>query len=357
MASALNIQLSTTASIVGYELVRHVGPVSAQFVIGTGLFTDVFSSFTDFFGAGSKSYQKKLSKVERQGLDMIRARAAAVGANAVIGLRIDHDEISGAGKSMLMVTLAGTGVVARKTTARETEGTDGRLTPDRLQSEVAVRAFTAKFSDNSNGFGLSNWDFVLEHPRTELAPLVLARMAYALGPNVMTDQRDRDVAQATAFFSSLPMDEAQAVLYGRLGDGDRRGSAAGILLTQARLADLARHLDALESGDAVRASNAIRSATAHAPLYQAQDVGTLKAIAAQLRDGFPVTATRNEKKGILSSATWTCGHCEAENAGSHNRCKECHRDKRGLDGVEADLDALAATLEGRAAALEAALDG
>ena len=38
-------------------------------------------------------------------------RAKALGANAVVGLKIEFDEISGKGKSMFMVTAYGTAVI------------------------------------------------------------------------------------------------------------------------------------------------------------------------------------------------------------------------------------------------------
>lgn len=355
MASTLNIQLSTTGSIVGHELIRHIGPVSAQFVIGTGLFTDVFSSFTDFFGAGSRSYEKKLSKVERQGLDMVRARAAQVGANAVIGLRIDHDEISGAGKSMLMVTLAGTAVVTRKVTSEDGDQPEGRLTADLLRTEVAVRAFIAKHADDSRGFPDTDWDFVLEHTRLDLAPLVLTRAAAAFATHVGPQTRDTTLARATAFFASLPTEEAQTFLYGRLGNDSNKGRAAAALLARAELADLGLHLDSLKSDDPIRASNAIRSVTAHPPLYQPEDVEQLRRLATQLRDGFPVTATLNEKSGIFSNETWTCAHCETENGLTLQHCASCNRDRRGLFVGNVKFANLAATLDERADALAARL--
>ena len=46
-------------------------------------------------------------------LKELEARAAAMGANAVIGVRIDFDPLGGDGNNMLLVTVTGTAVVVR----------------------------------------------------------------------------------------------------------------------------------------------------------------------------------------------------------------------------------------------------
>jgi len=52
-------------------------------------------------------YGTKLDKINQEVLGIIEQKALSLGANAVLGLRVDHDEISGGGKSMLMVTASG----------------------------------------------------------------------------------------------------------------------------------------------------------------------------------------------------------------------------------------------------------
>lgn len=102
--------VTTTSSIDGWEIENYLGIVSYHLVAGTNLFKDMFAGLRDFFGGYSASYQKELDKLEELGLREIKTKALVLGANAIIGLRIDFDEISGGGKSMLMITLSGTAV-------------------------------------------------------------------------------------------------------------------------------------------------------------------------------------------------------------------------------------------------------
>ena len=56
----------------------------------------------------------KLDEIKSQVLSQLRKKACELGCNAVIGVSIDVDEISGGGKSMLMVTASGTAVTVVK---------------------------------------------------------------------------------------------------------------------------------------------------------------------------------------------------------------------------------------------------
>lgn len=43
----------------------------------------------------------------------LKQKAANMGANAILGLKIDFDEISGKGKSMFMISAIGTAVIVK----------------------------------------------------------------------------------------------------------------------------------------------------------------------------------------------------------------------------------------------------
>ena len=86
--------------------------VSGQLVTGTGLVSEIFSDFTDFFGAKSNSFTEKISNSEEKVLNRLRSKAVLLGGNAVIATDIDYGEV-GAAKGMLMICAAGTAVKLR----------------------------------------------------------------------------------------------------------------------------------------------------------------------------------------------------------------------------------------------------
>jgi uncharacterized protein YbjQ (UPF0145 family) len=86
-----------------------LGMVTGQTTTGTGVISEFTSSFTDFFGAQSGAYNKKLAKGEEMVMSQMRAKAVKLGANAVIASDLDYSEL-GDGKGMLMVCGAGTAI-------------------------------------------------------------------------------------------------------------------------------------------------------------------------------------------------------------------------------------------------------
>ena len=71
---------------------------------------DIAASFTNFLGGRSGSYEDELIGARQNALEEMQERAAALGANAVVGVDIDY-EVLGADNGMLMVTASGTAVV------------------------------------------------------------------------------------------------------------------------------------------------------------------------------------------------------------------------------------------------------
>lgn len=67
--------------------------VSAQTVTGTGLLSEISSSWSDFVGGQSGSLQEKLSQGELLCRNQLRYKAAMLGGNAVIAADVDYAEV------------------------------------------------------------------------------------------------------------------------------------------------------------------------------------------------------------------------------------------------------------------------
>ena len=108
------ILLSTTSQLNGWDILEYVDVISSQVVIGTGIFSDLFAGVTDVMGGNSSSYEKQLKDITSTALGQLSKSAKALNANAIVGIKLDYDEISGKGKQMFMLTASGTAVIAKK---------------------------------------------------------------------------------------------------------------------------------------------------------------------------------------------------------------------------------------------------
>lgn len=97
---------TTTPSIDGHRISQYHGIVVGEAILGANVFRDLFASITDIVGGRSGAYEQELGKARRTALDEMAERAAALGANAVVGVDLDYEVIN----NMLMVSASGTAV-------------------------------------------------------------------------------------------------------------------------------------------------------------------------------------------------------------------------------------------------------
>ena len=102
--------LSTTNTIENKNIVKYVGLVTGEAIIGANLFRDIFAGIRDIVGGRSGSYEEVLREAKDNAVSEMEENASRLGANAVIGIDLDYETV-GQNGSMLMVTASGTAVV------------------------------------------------------------------------------------------------------------------------------------------------------------------------------------------------------------------------------------------------------
>ena len=102
--------LTTTHTITNRKIVTELEVITAECVFGMNVFRDILSGLTDFFGGRSNASQKVLRDARRTCLQELKAEADLIGADAVVGVDLDYQEISGKGKGMLFLVASGTAV-------------------------------------------------------------------------------------------------------------------------------------------------------------------------------------------------------------------------------------------------------
>ena len=104
--------VTTTPSIEGKSIVEYKGIVTGEAILGANIFKDIFAGIRDIVGGRSATYENELRSAKDIALREMQERAEAVGANAIVGVDLDYENL-GASGGMLMVTASGTAVVVR----------------------------------------------------------------------------------------------------------------------------------------------------------------------------------------------------------------------------------------------------
>ncbi len=100
----------TTPSIEGRKVVKYLGIVSSEAILGANIFKDFFASIRDIVGGRSAAYEKELRKAKDIALGELMEQAKSLGANAVLGVDLDYESLT-LNSSMLMVIATGTAVI------------------------------------------------------------------------------------------------------------------------------------------------------------------------------------------------------------------------------------------------------
>ena len=101
--------ISTTPTLEGHPIQEYLGIVTSETIIGANFRKDIMAGLRDFFGGRSESYERVLIEAKETALKELSERAAARGANAIVGVDLDYETVGESG-SMLMVVASGTAV-------------------------------------------------------------------------------------------------------------------------------------------------------------------------------------------------------------------------------------------------------
>jgi uncharacterized protein YbjQ (UPF0145 family) len=106
------MHIVTTPTVAGHRVTRSMGLVSGEAILGANIFRDLFAGIRDIVGGRSAAYEQELRRAKAIALEEMSQQARDLGANAVIGVDLDYENIQvGQGGGMLMVSASGTAVL------------------------------------------------------------------------------------------------------------------------------------------------------------------------------------------------------------------------------------------------------
>lgn len=99
----------TTPTIEGHPIQQYYGLVTGEAIQGVNALKDIGAGMRNIFGGRSVSYEQELQGAHASALNEMMARAEQLGANAVVGVKIDYFSL-GANGGMLAAIATGTAV-------------------------------------------------------------------------------------------------------------------------------------------------------------------------------------------------------------------------------------------------------
>ncbi len=106
--------VTTTNELEGYRVVRHLGVVRGLTVRSRSVVGNLGASIQILFGGNISVYTRLAEETRQEAFDLLVRHAEEAGANAILGMRYDANEIASAVTEVLAY---GTAVVVEKTGA------------------------------------------------------------------------------------------------------------------------------------------------------------------------------------------------------------------------------------------------
>jgi uncharacterized protein YbjQ (UPF0145 family) len=103
--------VTTTSTIEGTTITEYKGLVSGTAIHGVHVGKDFKALGRNIVGGRATAYEDEIGKGQTEASAEMEAAAAALGANAIVGVSLDLEAV-GSNGSMLLVNVSGTAVVA-----------------------------------------------------------------------------------------------------------------------------------------------------------------------------------------------------------------------------------------------------
>ncbi len=101
--------ITTTNSVEGRTITSYEDVVFGEVISGINFMKDIGAGMRNFFGGRSQGYEEEIVMARDQALTEMENRAFDLGADAVIGVKMDYETL-GADNGMIMETCSGTAV-------------------------------------------------------------------------------------------------------------------------------------------------------------------------------------------------------------------------------------------------------
>lgn len=100
----------TTPSIEGKSVKKYLGLVTGEGLIGANVYKDIFSGVRDVVGGRTSTYEEELKNAREIALKSMEEKAEAIGANAILNVRVKYSNLGGTMGNTILISITGTAV-------------------------------------------------------------------------------------------------------------------------------------------------------------------------------------------------------------------------------------------------------
>ena len=323
--------VTTTSTIEGAKITRYIGLISEHVVIGSWFGSDFLATFTDAFGAFSRTYEDKLSKIKSRAMDELTRKARQKGANCIVGASVDVDEITGGGKQMFMITAAGTAVVLDQEpqSSNPVKNILASFTQSQLDKIASLESLVRRIEGINSYLAAEHSKKILEEHTEYFDISHLRRIVEAY----LKDSSYLSIESIRQFDLLVEKDQLRELVYSLLSSKDAvQAFSLMTIYSEAEIFDQAKTMSLL-SEDETKIGGFVSTFLARES-YDQSTIAEIEKLKELLITQFPENVEILEKKG-----RWVCRN-EHKVRLELKECETCGYDRRGMKAFEKALENL-----------------
>lgn len=323
--------ISTTNHLEGYSIEKYIGIVSDRIVVGAGMLSEFFASFTDVFGDRSIAFENRIEELHELAITNIEKKAKAMGANSLIGITMDTDEISGKNMMMFMATVTGTAVIVRKKEVNIEQYVKEEyfdvITAKEVENIILIKQYKDKLSEEKlslNDLSQTTRELI---NRNIIIPIELFLDAITkIKYQDFLDDVTIDII--IDYLSMYNKSELNEELNKRIKDSSISESLFNVIYAQAVKIDYKDILNIIDEIDLrILDKTIFKNLLKYKDTYEYKDIEYIEMLINKLRQ-FKHRDMTEKYKGTLLGG-WVC-LCGTKNADSLKNCKSCNKGKNGF---------------------------
>jgi uncharacterized protein YbjQ (UPF0145 family) len=338
MLKSKDILVVTTSTLEGVKVLKYLKPISAHVVGGTKIFNDFLGELRDVFGGHSKTYQIQMSSLYSESIESLKKAAYESGANAILGLKVDLNEISGKNKTMFMITAVGTAVVIEDLSVLNSTKASGEIIENVSLDSINSLKWKLSIIEQANNKSLSLdedvWSFITVNHIIEVYPFLLEKFESRLQyHDIAPDASIQFYDNLKVYFDAQDDSLKSIVLYSIISDSNNEKLVKFVsrMINELNLFNYHLCMDLLKSEDFIVQKRGVLVSSFNKSIYSLQDKIDLESLKNFLENNFPERGTRSSKKQLLSSRekdVWICECTTVNDIGQY--CVGCKQDINGF---------------------------
>ncbi len=282
---------------------------------------------------------RTLVSINEEAISRLVEQTELKGGNGIIGLKLDHDEISGKGKTMFMVTATATAVKVTKTsgsTSTEDSIQNSQISTLELQSELRKLNLLKIINDENPNLDDDSWEFLINNQVLEASSFVLDTLQKIKASIINEESKNKYIELCSVFLKNLENTDQIEILYSAVESHQPVFDIVSGIIKETSALNFDHIQKLLGNSDLNIRKKGLILAQTDKLSYTIKDVEEFRNLLQKIEQTFPVTAEIVEVKSKLSSGIkkkWKCT-CETSNNEDLKYCSSCKKDNKGFKNSE-----------------------